>query len=46
MSGETLFTADAVLALPAAVSPEAVTDVLEKLAHQLMVDIDVHEPAG
>ncbi len=46
MSGETLFTADAVLALPIGVSAEAVTDVLEKLAHQLMVDIDVQEPAG
>ncbi len=42
MSGETLFTADAVLVLPPATEPVAVTEVLERLAHQLMVDIDVH----
>jgi glycine cleavage system regulatory protein len=42
MSAETLFTADAVLALPAGVSGEAVTEVVEQLAHQLMVDIDLH----
>lgn len=42
MSGETLFTADAVLALAPTTSPDAVADVLERLAHQLMVDIEVH----
>lgn len=42
MSAETLFTADAVLALPPTTTPEAVAEVLERLAHQLMVDIDVH----
>lgn len=45
MSGETLFTAEAVLALPRGLSTDEVTEVLEKLAHQLMVDIDVEEPA-
>lgn len=45
MSGETLFTADALLALPAGVSAEAVTDVLEELAHQLMVDIQLAPPS-
>jgi len=42
MSGETLFTADAVLTLAPTTSHQAVTDVLERLAHQLMVDIEVH----
>jgi glycine cleavage system regulatory protein len=42
MSGDTLFTADALLVVPAATDPSAVTEVLERLAHQLMVDIDVH----
>jgi glycine cleavage system regulatory protein len=46
MSGDTLFTADAVLALPAGVSADAVTEVLEELAHQLMVDIDVQPDRG
>ncbi len=42
MSGETLFTADAVLALPPSTTADTVAEVLEQLAHQLMVDIDVH----
>jgi glycine cleavage system regulatory protein len=46
MSGETLFTADAVLALPAGVSADAITEVVEELAHQLMVDIDLHPESG
>ncbi len=42
MSGETLFTADAVLAMPPGVSAATVAEVLEDLAHQLMVDIEVN----
>ncbi len=43
MSGGTLFTAEAILDVPAAVSIQSVTDILEELAHQLMVDIELHE---
>lgn len=42
MSGETLFTADAVIAVPPSTSAEAVAEALERLAHQLMVDIELH----
>lgn len=43
MDGGTLFMARAVLVLPEDVSAEALTDVLEDLAHQLMVDIELNE---
>jgi glycine cleavage system regulatory protein len=43
MDGGTLFKARAVLALPDDVSAEALADVLEQLAHQLMVDIELHQ---
>jgi glycine cleavage system regulatory protein len=43
MDGGTLFKARAVLVLPVDVSAEALTDVLEELAHQLMVDIELNE---
>ncbi len=43
MDGGTLFKARAVLGLPPGVSAESLTDVLEDLAHQLMVDIDLNE---
>ena len=42
MSGETLFIADGVIALPVGADADTVVDVLERLAHQLMVDIEVH----
>ena len=42
MSAETLFIADAAITLPVGVEPGTVADVLEDLAHQLMVDIEVH----
>ena len=41
MDGGTLFRARAVLALPDTVSADALTDVLEELAQQLMVDIEL-----
>ena len=43
MDGGTLFRARAVLVLPDDVSADALTDVLEELAHQLMVDIELNE---
>lgn len=43
MSGGTLFTAEAILDVPEEVSIQSVTDVLEALAHQLMVDIELHQ---
>lgn len=43
MDGGTLFRARATLALPDDLSAEALADVLEQLAHQLMVDIELHE---
>ena len=43
MDGGTLFTARAVLGLPAGVSTESLRDVLEELAHQLLVDIELDE---
>jgi len=43
MDGGTLFKARAVLVLPADVSAETLTNVLEDLAHQLMVDIELSE---
>lgn len=41
MSGETLFIADGVVARPIGVEGDMIVDVLEQLAHQLMVDIEV-----
>lgn len=43
MDGGTLFKARAILVLPDDVSAAELTEVLEELAHQLMVDIDVNE---
>jgi glycine cleavage system regulatory protein len=43
MDGGTLFIARAVLGLPAGVSTESLRDVLEELAHQLLVDIELDE---
>ena len=43
LDGGTLFKARAVLVLPDDVSVDALTDSLEDLAHQLMVDIDLNE---
>jgi glycine cleavage system regulatory protein len=43
MDGGMLFKARAVLVLPDDVSAETLTDVLEDLAHQLMVDIELNE---
>ena len=43
MDGGTLFHARAVLVLPEDVSADALAEVLEDLAHQLMVDIELHE---
>lgn len=39
MSGEPLFRANALLAVPDAVTPEALTEELEKIAQDLMVDV-------
>ncbi len=44
MDGGTLFKARAVLGLPAGLSVDELTDTLEELAVQLMVDIEVAEP--
>lgn len=44
MDGGTLFKARAVLGLPPNLSVDELTDVLEELAVQLMVDIEVAEP--
>lgn len=46
MSGGSLFTASAVLGVPPDVSVESVTEVLEQLAHQLMVDIEFDTAAN
>ncbi len=43
MGGGTLFTANLVLGVPPDVAVAAVTETLEDLAHQLMVDIDLRE---
>ena len=43
MDGGTLFKARAVLGLPPDVSVDDLTQVLEQLAHQLMVDIELAE---
>ncbi len=43
LDGGMLFKARAVLVLPDDVSAETLTDVLEDLAHQLMVDIELNE---
>jgi glycine cleavage system regulatory protein len=44
MDGGTLFKARAVLGLPEGLSVDELTDTLEELAVQLMVDIEVAEP--
>ena len=44
MDGGTLFKARAVLGLPEGLSADELTDTLEELAVQLMVDIEVAEP--
>lgn len=41
MTGEPLFRARAHLRLPASVSPEAIVQMLEALAGELMVDLSV-----
>ena len=41
--GGVLFNAKAILVLPDDVSVDGLTDVLEDLAHQLMVDIELQE---
>lgn len=46
MDGGMLFKARAVLVLPPDVSAESLTEVLEDLAHQLMVDIDLNEASA
>ena len=43
MDGSTLFKARASLVLPAGLSADELTDVLEELAVQLMVDIEIDE---
>ena len=43
MDGGTLFTARAVLGLPADVTTDSLRNVLEELAHQLLVDIELDE---
>jgi glycine cleavage system regulatory protein len=43
MGGGTLFTANLVLGVPQDVSVADVTNTLEDLAHQLMVDIDLRD---
>jgi glycine cleavage system regulatory protein len=43
LDGGVLFKATAVLVLPHDVSVESLTDALENLAHQLMVDIELNE---
>lgn len=45
MSGETLFEADAVLAVPAVLAADELRSALEALANELMVDLDLAEPA-
>ena len=42
MSGEPQFTASARLLLPPSVSLEEVRDLLEAIANDIMVDVDVH----
>ena len=44
MDGGTLFKARAVIELPSGLSADDLTDTLEELAVQLMVDIDVIQP--
>lgn len=46
MSGEMLFEAEAVLAVPPALAAEELRTALEALANELMVDLDLAEPAG
>ncbi|MBN4665476.1 glycine cleavage system protein R [Pandoraea nosoerga] len=46
MSGGTLFRATARLRVPASVTTEALRDVLESLADDLMVDVELDSPAG
>lgn len=45
MSGEQLFEADAVLAVPPALAAEDLRTALEALANELMVDLELAEPA-
>ncbi|HMV39212.1 glycine cleavage system protein R [Plasticicumulans sp.] len=46
MSGEMLFEAEAVLAVPPALAADELRTALEALANELMVDLDLAEPAG
>jgi len=46
MSGEHLFTARAVLAVPREVAPAKLRGVLEALANELMVDVELDEASG
>ena len=47
MSGEHLFHASALLQVPAGVATAELQNVLESLANELMVDVDLHEaPVG
>lgn len=43
MDGGVLFRAKAVIVPPDSVTVDSLTDALEELAHQLMVDIEIHE---
>lgn len=43
MGGGTLFTAEAVVRVPKSTEVGSILAVLEELAHQLMVDIELHE---
>lgn len=45
MSGEQLFEAEAVLAVPPALAAEELRTALEALANELMVDLELAEPA-
>ena len=46
MSGEHLFHASALLHVPASVATADLQRVLESLANELMVDVDLHEASG
>ena len=46
MAGEALFTAHAMLLPPPDLDPSVVRNALEDLANELMVDIDVSQPAA
>ena len=44
MSGELLFEAVATLRVPAGTDPADVRSILESIANELMVELDVSEP--